>query len=355
MKLKKLITLGILLTMTAAFMTGCGTGSEAGEPGTQADTGTVQSEEESTEDSEETDTDNLKVVHIATPGIDAEGNAALQEGAAIAQKKGFFEEELNAVGYTAEYVGFATQGVGINEALTAGEADIALYGDFPVITYLATGNDGQIIGLNSTRVQIGIYASDEIQSPEDLKGKKIGTVLGTSAYKYLVYYLEQNGLSVDDVEIVNASSELASLFLSGEVDAIAQSTLLFYSIKEQGAGHVLAVNGDDESLAAYYAILGRKEFLDENPEVAQAVLKAIERATEYAEENKEETFEILAGLSGYYTADVYKDYYSFRDSLEYWDPELKDENIAKLQETADFMYENGYIANQITIEDYIRR
>ena len=343
MKIKKILTTGILVAMTAVFMAGCGT-SSATESNGKATT---------KNSSDAANTEDFKVVRIATPGIDSDGNAAMQEGAAIAQQKGFFEEELNAIGYTAEYIGFATQGVGVNEALAAEEADIALYGDFPAITYLAAGNEATIFGLNSTRVQVGIYAKDDIQSAADLKGKKVGTVLGTNAYKYLIDYLEENNLSVNDIEVVNATSDLASLFVSGDIDAIAQSPQLFYSMPE-GAGHVLATNGDEENLACYYVALGRTAFLNENPGVDEAILKAIKKGQEYASAHKEEVYEILSGLSEYFTADIYKDFYSFNDSFEYWSPYLLDKNVTKIQDTADFMLQNQYIPAEVKISDHIK-
>lgn len=353
---KKILAAGLVVTMMTAVVTGCGFGTNTADTGS-GNTGSVSADSADSELETNTDkageSNELKVVRIATPGVDESGAATMQEGALIAQKQGFMEEALNEIGYTAEYYGFATMGVGVNEALAAEEVDVALYGDFPAITYLAAGNEATIFGVNSSRIQLGVYATDEIQSVADLAGKKIGVTLGTNGFKYLVNLLEENGLSVDDVEIVNASSELASLFATGDIDAIAQSTLLFYSLAGQGAGHVLTVNEDSEELSSYYVALGRKPYLDENPDVAAAILKGLKKAEDYAKENATAVYDTMAEASGYFTADIYAEYYGFDTSFSYWSPYLTDTHIAKIQETADFMYQNQYIPSEVTVADHL--
>ena len=103
------------------------------------------------------------------------------------------------MGYKAEYYGFANGGVGINEALTSGNLDVAFYGDFPAINYIASGNDAQIFGVVTSRQQSSILARDGINSVQDLKGKKVATAQGTIQQKYLDEVLEENGLQPSDV------------------------------------------------------------------------------------------------------------------------------------------------------------
>jgi sulfonate transport system substrate-binding protein len=338
---KKILALGLMASLVMGTFAGCGSNANDGTTADVTDAASTAAAEK----------EEYKVVRFGTPGSSS-GNTSFQESVLVAYSEGYLEEELNAVGYTAECEGFSTQGVGINEALAAGEVDIALYGDFPAITYIASGNDATIFGLESSRAQLGIYASDDIQSVADLKGKKIATTLGTIAYQYLYNLLAENGLSVDDVEIVNATSDLATLFASGDVDAVATSILAFVSLKDQG-GHLLAVNGDSSTLASYYVILGRTNYLNENPDVEAAILKAIKRSSEFASENQDKVYETMADASGYFGVDTYEDYYSFDTTFSFWNPYLTNEEVEKIQETADFMYENQYITSDVNVSDYI--
>jgi ABC-type nitrate/sulfonate/bicarbonate transport system substrate-binding protein len=78
------------------------------------------------------------------------------------------------------------------------------------------------------------------------------------------------------------------------------------------------------------------------------------KAQKFAEENQDQVYEIFANTSDTFTADTYKEYYSFDTSFSFWNPELNDDVIASIQNTADYMAENGYIANKINISDFVK-
>ncbi len=280
---KRVIALLAVSVLSVGVLAGCG--NTAATDATSDNTVVTEETKEDTETVSDivADTTEYKVVVIAGPGIDAEGNVSLLGNAAVARDQGYIEEELNAIGYTADYVGFQSAGVGANEALAAKEADIAIYGDFPAITYVAGGNEAKIIAGNTTRNQLGIFARDGINSVEDLKGKKVATMFGTTAYLYLSNQLNEAGLTIDDIEVVNATVDAISLYLTGEVDAIANSPQLYWGVTANGGqGNEVAINGDKEDLASYNVVIARTEFLDANPEVEKALVKALKRGYEWA-------------------------------------------------------------------------
>lgn len=331
---------GIILTgiMAVTALTGCG-----------------QSSAQTTNESTQAGKDGLKTVRILTPGMDYDGKSAtLLESLKIADAQGYIEKELKAVGYKAEYTGFASAGVGVNEALAAGKGDIAVYGDFPAITYITSNGDASIFGVTSARQQFGIIAQGNIKSVKDLKGKKIGTSLGTVAYKYLVHLLEQNGLSEKDVQIVNATTDLTSMFISKDIDAIAQNTQMLYYIENQTKSNIFALSGNDETLTSNSVLLGKNDFLKENPDVPKAILKALNEAQQYAAANPEEVYKVFAEKSaGAVTEEQFKKDFSFDTTFAYWKPEITEAIEKNLQESADFMAQKGYTGKKITISDYI--
>ena len=134
--LKKFILSVLIAILSVGVLSGCG----------------AEKNSNSTENKKDAQITEYKKVIISGAGVDSKGNVSLGGNAAIAKDQGFLEEELNAVGYTAEYVGFQTAGVGANEALAAKEADIAIYGDFPAVTYIASGNDAKIFAGDTTSI-----------------------------------------------------------------------------------------------------------------------------------------------------------------------------------------------------------
>lgn len=350
----KRMTAGILAGIMALGLMACA----AGEGQTQAASESVTEESAAdggdTQDVDTASDDNYKTVRIAVPGVAADGSAGLSESLFVAGQNGYLEEQLNQIGYTAEYTGFETGGVGVNEALAAGEADVAVYGDFPALTYIANNQDAQIIAIASTRMQAGILVAEGIDSVADLKGKKIGTILGTVPYKFLIDILAENNLTTDDVEIVNASSDLASLFMSGEIDAIAHSTQYLYYVQSAQAGNIIAVSGDSTKLSSNFIAIAKTALLDESPEIVDAIRTAFSEAQEYAEKNPEAVYQALAdNAGGTISYEQFANDTGFDKTFSFWKPDITDEVKADLQETADFMYENQYIPAKIEIGDIV--
>lgn len=296
---------------------------------------------------------DLQKLKILVPGTNSDGSGALSEVTFVADSEGYLKDELEKIGYEPEYVGFATAGVGVNEAFAANEGDVAIYGDFPAITYLSNNDDASIFAVSSSRVQVGILAKDDIKTVEDLKGKKIGTGIGTNGYKYLSDLLEKNGMSLDDVEIVNATAELPSLYAGGDIDAIAYVPTMLYKALESADGHILTTNEDDKDLASTFVAVGKNSLLDKHPEIVTAFKTAFTEGQEFAEKNPQKVYDAMAEKSQVFGADIYKSIYQFDESFSYWKPELTDEVIDTLQNTADYMKKNGYIKKDVTISDYV--
>lgn len=354
---KKLVT-AILVGTLALGVVGCGKADSNEKTTTEQTTGTTSEAADPIETASATDNETpkeLKTIRLATPGVTTDGSAALSESLFWADHNGYIEEELNKIGYTVEYTGFATAGVGVNEALAAGHADAAIYGDFPAITYIANNPDTKIIAVASTRQQLGLLAKDGISSVADLKGKKVGTIVGTVAYKFLVDELAANGLTTDDVEIVNASTDLASLFISGDIDVIAQSTqYLYYVQNATSTGNIIAVSGDDAKLSSDFVIVAKDSLIKESPEIVTAIQTALKRAQESAATDPNAVYQAFADASdGTLSFEQYENDTAFDKTFSYWNPEFTDDVIADLQETADFMYENQYIQSKVNIKDVI--
>lgn len=130
---------------------------------------------------------------------------------------------------------FADEGLDVKLHLTAGSRDAALavgtgkqdIGWVDLSTAAATMlADVPIEGVATVQAKgaTALVVKDDspIRAPDDLRGKRIGSTPAGSDATLLPAFLKANGLTTDDVDVVNlpANGKLAAL-LSGKVDAIS--------------------------------------------------------------------------------------------------------------------------------------
>ena len=139
MKKKSMILSAILVTVLA--FTGCGN--------TQTNTSNTTSDTDGSQQS------NEKVIRIGSPTTDG---TQLVENAGLAYKLGYLDEELEKVGYKAEYVGFAQGGTAINEAFASGQLDVAFVGDVPEIIAKSNGLEVELFANLNSEAEMGIVA-----------------------------------------------------------------------------------------------------------------------------------------------------------------------------------------------------
>ena len=109
----------------------------------------------------------------------------------IADQKGFFAEEFGKDSITLSLSKFAS-GPALVTAITAGQLDIGQVGDQPAIQAKANNVDIKIIAkyLSSDKVNSLIASkASGIKSIADLKGKKVGVTIGSTAHQLLYIYL----------------------------------------------------------------------------------------------------------------------------------------------------------------------
>jgi ABC-type nitrate/sulfonate/bicarbonate transport system substrate-binding protein len=193
-----------------------------------------------------------------------------------------------------------------------------------------------------------LYASAQsgVTSVEELKGKKIGVVYGTSLH-YLTYkYLEAAGLSEDDVEIVQ-TTDIATLLLSGDIDAGVTTAMQGARLESEEATYLC-----DEStynIRQESTLCVRTEFSEQYPELTAKFLKAIDAADTWINENPDEAAEIAANYAQYDVS--VEQLYQKGNNIEVTYDET---DIEVLTDIIKFLSENGMLAdNSITLEDVL--
>lgn len=321
MKIKALIT--ILLSIAIIF-TGCGN---------------------KTDNDKEPDTE-LKTVKIGATSATAQ----LTECAQVAQNLGYIDEELKAVGYKVEYIGFAGAGPAINEAFAAGEIDYTFYADFPAITAKSNGVDLKVIGVANSEMNYGLLVTDSsgIEKAADIEGKKIIVTPGTILYKYFVELCEENSVNVHKVEIVNALTDAQSVLSSGEADGLITAFSAAKMYEAKGLGKVVADSTSNLNQSSGFVLAGRTEFIDSNPDVSKALLRALKRAAEYAKNNSEKVYELMETEAT--TKEVLKETYRYNETFSYFLPKLSEEYLKRAKKVYEFAKSNYLLGGNIDID-----
>ncbi|NTI76590.1 ABC transporter substrate-binding protein [Agrobacterium rhizogenes] len=125
----------------------------------------------------------------------------------------------------------------------------------------------------------------------DLKGKTIGIYNDAWTKAQLSMMLANGGMTLDDIQTVAAADDTVPLLLQGKVDAITGIT------NAEGAGMVSTGNQKAEFLPAtahgvpntpIFMLAANEIWLKENPELAEAFLRATRKSIEYAVANPAE-------------------------------------------------------------------
>ena len=241
-----------------------------------------------------------------------------------------------------------TTGPEQTNALAAGELDFlhALGGTSAIIA-ASNGVDLKITNVYSRSPKGFMILSkkDDINTPESLKGKKIG---GTILHQVLVGYLGKGNLKEEDVEFVNMGlPEALAAMESGHIDAALLAGPVALKAIKNGAKVVTNGEGLTQGLVVT-AVSG--EFLKENPELVKRFLKVNEEAVKYIEENFENTLKITAEDVGLTEKEVLELY-----PLYDFNPEIREADIQDLIETQEFLMKNGMQENKIDIKTILAK
>ena len=200
----------------------------------------------------------------------------------IADEKGYFKDEDIDLEIKPYEYGILT----IPDVLN-GTIDIGLANEFaPVVRSFDSPGFKIIASIDQTDSYELIARRDRgINTPADLKGKKVGIPKGSQSEFFLGTFLTFNRLSLTDVEVVYTKPfDLENAITSGGVDAILIWPPHSYTIaKKLGANAVVwkAQSGQD----AYFVLIGSDDFLKERPRIVPKMLRALIKAETFVKNN----------------------------------------------------------------------
>ena len=211
----------------------------------------------------------------------------------IAVHKGYFQEQ----GLEIEPVLF-TSGVPLMQALSGGSVDLAVMG--AVISNFPSRGVGKVFLINDIEYNTAmLFARPETNAKkiQDVKGKKIATVKGTTAHVFLHTALKANGIdSTKDVEIVSMDMAGAvSAFISGAVPFVCTWAPFHVMIRDKVQGATMLSSAKD-----YYpnaAIIGgwvaSNKVYDTKKDMLKKVVKAWAKANDELVSKPDESLKLI--------------------------------------------------------------
>ena len=210
----------------------------------------------------------------------------------IAQQKGFFKE----LGINVEIKQVKGGNLSLN-AVLAGEADIATSSEAVIMFNSFTRNDFSVFATFVTSdndVKIIARSDSGINSINALKGKKVGTILGTSAHFFLSHTLLMNGVSEGEITISNLKPQESTKKLEEiKLDAVVTWEPYAYLAQKELGNKVKVINHDRVYVETFNAI-SMREYANKNPDKLSAITQALIKATEYIQQHNEESQKIVA-------------------------------------------------------------
>jgi len=226
-----------------------------------------------------------------TLGIEA---SLLPASVWVAANKGYFEEE----GLDVDIKEFDSGKASLLAMLSDDqEIDISAAAPTPIMFNSFNGEDFYVFATFAYAYEdIKVIGNRDsgIENVDDLKDKKIGTLMGSTGEFFTETFLIYNSISLDEVELVNiAPSDLPEALNRKEIDVQVIWEPHGDTAKDLLDDRYIRLPSAD-IYKTTFNFLVMKNFAEENPEVLERFLRAIDKSIDFIINNKKEAQEITA-------------------------------------------------------------
>jgi NitT/TauT family transport system substrate-binding protein len=211
----------------------------------------------------------------------------------VAENKGYFEDE----GLDLTIKEFDSGKASFFAMLEGEGIDISTVAPTPIMFSSFDRQDFYIFATFAYAyedIKVIAHRGTGIATAADLKGKIIGTPAGTTGQFVTEAFLIHNGLLSSDVEVIDISpSELPDALKNNRVDVIVIWEPHAYNAQNLlGQDAVRLPSSDIYRTTFNFMVM--KDFAQAHPEALKKFLRAIDRATDFIGEHKEEAQTIVA-------------------------------------------------------------
>ncbi len=301
----------------------------------------------------------LAIGLVAALGITSCGSAQ-EKGVALVRYGGQFypgefllygnAELWSKYGIQVEHTLFSS-GAENNEALIAGRIDINCGADSKTIAiFNAIPDDALIIGTvqRGNRYTTIVRADSPYQSWDDLVGKTVATRFGTGAEAVLRRYYDQEGYKWEDFKYVNLKIEdMIAALETGQIEAFTGWEPTPAIAEAMGIGRMLKTYGDVALVPA--SIHTTKEFANNNEDAVVRFLAAHLEKAELIKNNPEEAAKIASEAAAEKGVTISPLAFAKVFARIDFSIDFDETIIQAINETADFLYEQGKIKEKPTL------
>lgn len=322
MKLKRILAILIMLTVIVIIFTGCKTSKRsvenAGKP---------------------------EVVNI--------GTQQMPNDEKIAVEKGFFEKELGVKVNIIEF-----QAGEIRNAMVAKNIDFALLGSSSATIGIANGMDAEVIWIHEIlgdAERLVVKNNSNINSIQDLRGKKVAVPFATTAHYSLLKALELNGISEKYVTLFDMQMpDIYAAWQRGDIDAAYAWEPTLSSLLKDGKTIVSSKDMAAKGVITSNVEIVRKEFAEEYPDIVTKYIKALDKAVNLYKEDQFDAVKTIAKGLNITEEEVLKQtqgsiWLTAKEQLDpaYFGTSSKKGNLVySLKDTADFLYKQKSLVNE---------
>ena len=171
---------------------------------------------------------------------------------------------------------FGLHPVGI-AILTSGDGQMTNYSLEQALIASSRAGTLRMIGSSRNKGTFALMASSDLQTIEDLRGKRYGiSQIGDAPYNYSVALLSQFGLTSRDVRwtpVGTGAAGRAAALAGGRVDATLLTEPAYFALEEQGFTKLANMAEFDNIFASTVYLVANSE-LSDHPELAEQLIQA---------------------------------------------------------------------------------
>lgn len=355
-RMRKLLVTG-LVTAMAASAVACGSSAET-TPKTTAESTTEAATTAAAETSSEATSEETASGELTPVTMYAIKDPQMSAAYYIALDQGYFEEEgldltTEVVSSGPDLASYVAKGSNVYAMGTTYNLFAWLENDVPMKAVMPVCNIG---GTQDCAIREGLEITEDNVS--ELEGLTVGMVPGAEAYLPLEKLFEEYGLDISTLTFVNLSaSEQVAALSTGDIDIMVCWEPFVTNAVQDGAHYLCSgtknfvadpENGKDVNYGQFYTCLDASEdVIESSPETLEKLCIALNKATDFINDNREEAISILAPI---YEMD--EDLLAIIMDENDYTTEVNDNFIAGCETVAEYAVEAEVTSKVFTAEDY---
>ena len=257
---------------------------------------------------------------------------------------------LSSLGVTAVKVVTFPNGPDLNQALAAGELDVATYGDTPALVARGAKQPTRLIAQAQINLDAGILAK-KAGGPTTLAGlagKKVAVQTGSYIHRYLLGALGDTGIKPAEV-IHIYSADVEAALERGDVDAAAVPIANVEALKAKGYPLIDLASSDHPKYLGTSSTVATEKFLEAEPDIVTAWQAAQRDATTKAKADWPGFLAYTVGINGFPPRIV-----EATTVAEQWPGEpFTPEGLELLKGTKQFLVDQKFIRTDFNLDEWI--